>query len=211
MDASPLGAIPAEVRNIIYEFYFAYDEVDIRSRRPALLSTCKQLRNEALSVSYYAPTAFSVTILSDPLDTSLIKWLQIEERRSWLALIQSFKIYTGVQFVWEDFWLENLAALETAGFGADQVDFLIPRDQAWIQDQQMASETVDFTTHIRLRTAMREEASVHRLRMSERSNFERFSRNGRVERHDQPVGVAGVRAPEGWTAIVDPAAIPFKS
>ncbi|KAK4974222.1 hypothetical protein LTR42_004861 [Elasticomyces elasticus] len=163
MDASPLGAIPAEVRNIIYEFYFAYDEVDIRSRRPALLSTCKQLRNEALSVSYYAPTAFSVTILSDPLDTSLIKWLQIEERRSWLALIQSFKIYTGVQFVWEDFWLENLAALETAGFGADQVDFLIPRDQAWIQDQQMASETVDFTTHIRLRTAMREEASVHRL------------------------------------------------
>ncbi|KAK3631195.1 hypothetical protein LTR56_014899 [Elasticomyces elasticus] len=164
MDASHLNTIPAELRNTIYELCFACDEVDIKSSQPALLSTCKQIRNEALSVSYYAPTAFSITIPAGPVNTSVINWLQADETRLRLALTQPLKLYTVVQGVSEWSWRDLLVALETAGFGTDRVDFLVPRVQAWTQHQQIASGADDGSiTHIRLRTIMGEESSLYPL------------------------------------------------
>ncbi|KAK5679004.1 hypothetical protein LTS10_008659 [Elasticomyces elasticus] len=164
MEDSPFDTISPELRNTIYEFYFACDEVAIKSAQPALLSTCKQIRSEALPVSYYAPTAFSITIPAGPVNTSVINWLQADETRRRLALTQRLKIYTVVQGVSEWSWRDLLVALETAGFGTDRVDSLVPRVQAWTQHQQIASGADDGSnTHIRLRTIMGEESSLYPL------------------------------------------------
>ncbi|KAK5111956.1 hypothetical protein LTR85_011703 [Meristemomyces frigidus] len=61
---SPLLALPAELRNRIYEFALLEQEtvhVDDNLRRPALLDTCRQIRSEALRL-WYTENAFLFTI-----------------------------------------------------------------------------------------------------------------------------------------------------
>ena len=69
MDISPLGRLPPELRNQIYEFTFTLEDdnifedgYDIKAGDPPLTQTCRQIRLESLTLAYSVLTHLTASI-----------------------------------------------------------------------------------------------------------------------------------------------------
>lgn len=96
MQLSFFERLPAELRNLCYEYaLYEPDGAGIRNE-PSLLSTCKAIREEA-ELMYYAINAFEVTIHEDHIDHALCQWLE-DKAGPRLRSIRSLSLH--VQMPW---------------------------------------------------------------------------------------------------------------
>lgn len=90
MDTSLFNNLPAELRNTIYAYTLFEPHGAYINSEPALLRTCKQIRDEA-SLMYWAINQFQVDIHEERIDHRLCQWLQRAASRLWL--VQSLTVH----------------------------------------------------------------------------------------------------------------------
>lgn len=75
MENSPIGALPGELRNLIYEFALFEPNGVATATEPGLLRTCKTIREEA-ELMFYALNHFHTTVHEDRISHNLCRWLK---------------------------------------------------------------------------------------------------------------------------------------
>lgn len=117
MDTSPFNNLSAELRNLVWEFTVTNtnsDAVNLSEEQPAITRTCKQIRNECISM-YYARNEFKIDAIQEDRWHEFDAKISIRKTTNLLQHTEKYhclipRLHLRIRFYsdwWKDWWRQR--------------------------------------------------------------------------------------------------------